>query len=419
MKIIGIVSEYNPFHNGHLHQIKTSLDALSADAVVAVMSGNFVQRGFPAIFDKWSRAEMAVRNGVNLVIELPTHYATSSAEGFAHGAVQLLNATGVVTHLSFGSESESLDELDAIANILISPSETFQKALDENLSKGVSFPVARAKALAQAYPDLNEHLNLNQSNVILVVEYLKALKRLNSNIQPFLVKRVGSGYHDTHLETSFASATAIRKAYFDHGNVDSLKPFLPDETFLTLKKEVRSATRIEDFEKIIFYLLRQMDLSSLSQIREVSEGLENKLKQGSLKYSDYHALVNHIKSKRYTMTRINRILVNVLLGINQETPDFNSHGYFRILGFDAVGQKVIRQIKRQSELPVITNINKHTDLLNSNPLLQLDIKATNLYDLAQSNPKLQLGGRDHLTKPYHHAELLSGHLNDSRRRQND
>ena len=404
MKIIGIVSEYNPFHNGHLHQIKSSVDALSADGVVAVMSGHFVQRGFPALFDKWARAEMAVRNGVNLVIELPTFYATASAEGFAHGAVQLLNATGVITHLSFGSEYESLEVLDQIASILISPSLEFQTALDENLSLGVSFPVARANALAQAYPELKRHLNLNQSNVILVIEYLKALKRLQSSIQPFLVKRIGSGYHDTRLDTAFASATAIRKTYFEQGNFEGLIGYLPEATLSTLLKLERSATRIEDFEKIIFYLLRAMALPSIAQIREVSEGLENKLKQGSLKYSDYHALVSHIKSKRYTMTRINRILANTLLGINQETPDFNVHGYFRVLGFDAIGQKIIRQIKKQSELPVITNINKHSDLLSSNPLLQLDIKATNIYDLAQSNPKMQLGGRDHLTRPFQHVD---------------
>ncbi len=411
MKIIGIVSEYNPFHNGHAYQVQKSIQDLEADGVIAIMSGNFVQRGFPAIQDKWLRAEMAVKAGVNLVIELPTYYATSSAENFAKGAVSLLEATGVVTHLSFGSEFDDLDCLNQIADALINPTQVFEDTLRSALDKGLSYPSARDIALNTAMPELSEMINLNQSNVILGIEYLKSLKQLDSSIKPFLVKRMGKGYHDLALdipeEAPYVSATAIREAYFASdasGDLSThklnLEAYMPKEAAKAMLDSPYCAVRIEDYEKLILYELRKSTPTALSKLREVSEGLENKLADASIKSTNYAQLLDAIKSKRYAMTRINRILLNVLLGIEQETFDLQTQGYLRVLAFDATGQKIIRAIKKNGYLPLITNINKHSDLLKSSPLLSLDVKVTNIYHLAQKDPKLQVGGRDFIQKPF-------------------
>ncbi len=399
MKIIGIVSEYNPFHNGHAYQVQKSIQDLNADGVIAIMSGNFVQRGYPALLDKWTRAKMAVASGVNLVIELPTYFATSSAEAFAYGAVALLESTGIVTHLSFGSETDNLDTLKKIASALISPSSVFREALSQILEKGVSFPVARAKALEIAYPDLLTDINLNQSNTILVIEYLKALITLESKIEPFLVKRIGKGYHDTATDDQYASATGIREAL---SNGKEIKPYMPSASYDILMNTCYSPVFMKDLETLLLYRLRSMNHSELSSIRDISEGLENKLERESLRCNSYEGLINKLKSKRYTMTRINRILINAFLGISQETISLDEFGYLRVLAFDEKGQKMLRQIKKNGYYPIITNINKHADFLIENPLMQLDIRATNLYQLAQLNVELRTGGRDYLEKPYQH-----------------
>lgn len=402
MKIIGIVSEYNPFHNGHAYQLQKSVQDIGADGVVAMMSGNFVQRGTPALYDKWLRAEMAVKSGVNLVIELPTYYATSSAESFARGAIELLNGTGVVTHLSFGSELDALDVLDHIAEALNNPSSDFNEKLNASLKLGDSYPVARSKALHYTNPELKHKIDLNQSNVILGIEYLKALKQLNCPIAPYIVKRVGNNYNDTSLDSKFVSATAIRKAYFETAESFDMRGYVPKAVADTIQSTEFSATRMEDFQQLLFYALRKSTPSELSRIREVTEGLENKLYKSGMSSNDYAELTENLKSKRYTMTRINRILLNALLGIEQQKIDLNTHGYYRVLAFDAVGQKIIRQIKKVGYHPTITNINKHSDYLNDNPLFQLDCRATDIYHLAQKEQRHRIGGRDYLQKPYKH-----------------
>lgn len=397
MKIIGIVSEYNPFHNGHLYQVQKSVQDLRADGVVAVMSGNFVQRGFPAIFNKWVRAEMAVKGGVNLVIELPTYFATSSAEQFARGAVELLNATDVVNYISFGSEYEDLNRLMRIAELLESPTQAFSDSLSAEMAKGRSFPSARATAIHHALPELHGHLNMNQSNVILVIEYLKALISLNSDIKPFLVKRQGSAYHDPSLDSPFVSATAIRKAYFETPHLLGENEFMPPAAYEVMRSAPYLANRIENFEEMILYAILSKESESLAAIRDVNEGLENKIKEATIKATDYASLVTAIKSKRYTMTRINRILCNLLLGIGQETYNFSDAPYIRVLAFDDTGKKILRKMKKNTEVPIITNINKHKDLLTSNPLLKLDIRATDIYHLTQRE---RHGGLDYLMKPF-------------------
>ena len=402
MKIIGIVSEYNPFHKGHQYQIEKSRQDLNASGVVAIMSGNFVQRGYPAIYNKWVRAEMAVRSGVNLVIELPTYFATSSAEPFARGAVELLHHSGVVTHLSFGSEVDELNALKEISTLLNNPTDTFTEALSTSLTEGSSFPAARSKALAKALPELVTRLDLNQSNIILAVEYLKALQQLNSTIEPYLVKRQGSSYHDDRLDSPFVSATAVRKLIHELPERLFTGDWIPQSVMEVLKRTPFRASKIEDFEKLILYALRMSNAQELSSFRDISEGLENKLLEASHTSSTYEMLVQNVKSKRYTQTRINRVLLNTLLGIKPLEINLEKEGYFRVLAFDEVGQKILREMKKKSSLPVITNINKHKDFLAESPLLQLDVKATEIYQLGQIEPAWIKGGLDFLAKPYQH-----------------
>ena len=397
VKIIGIVSEYNPFHNGHLYQVQKSVQELGADGVVAVMSGNFVQRGYPAIFNKWVRAEMAVRGGVNLVIELPTYFATSSAEQFAKGAVELLNATGVIDYLSFGSEYDDLSTLKQIAELLVTPTRPFQEVLTDALKRGLSFPAARAAAIHHALPELHTKLDMNQSNVILVIEYLKALINLNSKIEPYLVKRQGNDYHDPSLNSPFVSATAIRKGYFEDRDQLFKGNWMPDAVSDIMLNTPFKANRIENYEDIILYAIRSKTALALSKVRDVNEGLENKILSAAIKAHDYSSLVDLIKSKRYTMTRINRILSNLLLGIDQEIYTFSEYPYFRILAFDETGKKIIRKMKKNTEVPILTNINKFKSVIDTNPLLQLDIRATDIYHLTQRDKN---GGLDFLKKPF-------------------
>ncbi len=398
MKIIGIVAEYNPFHNGHHYQIEHSKKVLSADGVIAIMSGNFVQRGMPAFVDKWTRTKMALESGVNLVIELPVHYATSSAEQFAEGAVTLLHSTGVVTHLSFGSESGDLDYMNRIASLLVEEPEPYKISLRNHLSTGLSYPRARALAIDEILGSLGDHANINQSNMILGIEYLKAIKKLDAHITPFLVKRIGSGYHDENIKSPFASATAIRKAYFNSDANFNFSDHMPEMAARTISALGSQPMDISHFEKELLFILRRASRESLSKYREVNEGLDHKLKFLSSRVTTYDELVEGLKSKRYTHTKINRLLINILLGIEKREYDLSEVGYLRILGFDDIGRKIIHEMKNSATLPIITNINKIPEELKSNPLLALDVKASDLYAMGHTDCIGRIGARDHTEK---------------------
>ena len=397
MKIIGIVSEYNPFHNGHAYQVQKSKQLLGADGVLAIMSGHFVQRGYPAFYDKWKRAEMAVEGGVNLVVELPTYYATSSAEGFSQGAIDLLDAMGIITHLSFGSEMDVLDTLKDIASILNHPTAKFNKALKEALSKGCSFPKAREYALKTVTPN---SIDLNQANLILAIEYLRALEKRSSPIEPLLIKRRGKGYHDTSIDSPLASATAIRKGYFDAPEQFKMDHFMPQASYLAAQTTRYPPLNISNFESLILYKIRHASPEALSKVKEVGEGLENKIFKAAIHATTYDELVHALKSKRYTLTRLNRILINILLDIDKTPMDLNAHGYIRVLAMDEIGKTILHRMKKECLYPIVTNINKYLDTKPNNPLLALDLKASNIYQMGFNNANLRAGGRDHLEKPF-------------------
>ncbi len=397
MNICGIVAEYNPFHNGHAHHIAETKDKTKCDAIVVVMSGNFIQRGVPALFDKWTRAKMALKNGADLVIELPSYYATSSAEYFAQGSISLLDGLGVVNSLSFGSDTNDLDALKRIANVLYLEPEDYKKLLQSELKRGTSYPIARSNALknflkkefdAKYIADI-----LLDSNNILGIEYLKALLYANSGIKPFIIERKAVKYNSTVIENNICSATAIREL-LEKNELETVKDVMPKESFEIMNKEIlngRAPMFLKNFEKEILYQLRKSSTEELFNIADVTEGLENLLKKASTEGMNLEEVIEIIKTKRYTRTRVQRILLHTLLNVyKSDVEDYKYNPqYIRVLGFTKTGEKVLSQIYNNTNLPIITSVNKFLKAANetSKKMLEKDIMATNIYTLGYQIPK--------------------------------
>lgn len=396
--ILGIVSEYNPFHNGHLMHLNYSKDLTKADFTIAVMTGNFVQRGDTSLVDKWTKTEMALKAGIDLVIELPTVYATSSAENFADGAIKILDSLGIVDYLSFGSEIGELGPIDAVASVLAKEPKDLSALITRQLKSGLSYPKAREIALAQYFGTSPIYTEILQNpNNILGVEYLKAIKRRRSHIKAFTVKRDYSGYNSNTVKKGFASATAIRTMIKNKKPIHKVVPF---ETYELLERQAKLGKIIPDltvFEKEIIYTLRKMTLQEIAFLPDVSEGLENRIKMAVNTYNTLPAIIDAIKTKRYTQTRIQRILVHALLGITQK--DINSSKrtipYIRILGFNKHGKRIISAIAKENpRLKIIVSVKKFMEASSDTALknmLSKDIFASNVYTLGyKSNPVANL-----------------------------
>jgi len=409
---LGLIVEYNPFHNGHLHHLEESKRLSNADYVVCIMSGNFIQRGEPALVNKWVRAKMALMSGADLVIELPVVYAMASAEYFAYGAVKLLESMGIISHISFGSEIGELHALDKIAQILHKEPEEFKTLLKRNLSKGISFPSAREAALSlylQSNSDYTYNLDsiLNSSNNILGIEYLKALKKLKSAIIPITIPRLCSSYNSSTLSGAISSATSIRKVIAESSLFEEnsdLTYAMPKSSLAALKDEFqhgRGPISSECYETILLYSLRTSSKQTVSKLQYVSEGLENRIKKAAGNAGTLNELIDGSISKRYTRTRIQRILFSQLTGMTaSEFENFNNYGgpqYIRVLGFNGKGQKLLYEINKLSILPVIM---KTADFKNScNPLLKrmLEIEsiATDNYVLGYKNSEFRKAGQEY------------------------
>ena len=387
MKTVGIIAEYNPFHTGHQYHIEATKKLTNADCVIVIMSGNYVQRGFPAIADKHTRANTALLGGADLVIELPTIYATGSAETFAMGAISILDKIGCVDMVSFGAETDNIQLLDKIADILYTEPVEFKTLLQNNLKDGLSIPVARANALSSFFCDESIDSIINTPNNILALEYLKALKHFNSKIKPICVLRQGSGYHETELDNDFASATALREC-FSNEDFHNLSNFMPKEVYEVYQNVHGASMPIfsEDIDALMYHsLITNQDI--LEDFLDINNNLANKIrnhiKSGNfLSYSD---LVLSLKSKELTYTRISRGLIHILLGIKNalyaEIKDCNYPGYLRVLGFNEKGRKVLSKVKENISLPIITNISDNINSLNETQkkMLELDIYGTNIY----------------------------------------
>ena len=403
-KVLGIIAEYNPFHNGHLYHLKESKKATGAEYTVAIISGNFTQRGSTSIIDKWKKTEMALQNGVDLIIELPVLYSISSSENFAEGSIKILNSLGIIDFLSFGSETSDIKILNNFANILYDEPKEYKKILSNYLDTGLSFPKARENALLEYiknFEDVNTNFDnykniLSSPNNILGIEYLKALKKYKSSIKPVCIKRSGADYNssDISINTSIASATAIREL-LKNKNFNTIKTVMPEKSYSILADCINSGCIISDlncFEKEIIYVLRKMSIEEIANLPDVSEGLEFLIKKAVNSCNTLTELLNTIKSKRYTITRLQRILLYALLDISKKDMKLSKEvdsPYIRVLGFNDNGKKLISKIMdKNPNQPLITSVKKFVDN-NSNAslhtMLNKDIFATNVYSLGFKN----------------------------------
>lgn len=381
--ITGLITEYNPFHNGHKYHLQKATQDTNADGIVCVMSGNFMQRGTPAIIDKWKRAEIAVRNGVDLVLELPLAYALSSAESFAFGSVSLLNSLGVIDNIYFGSEEGSIKSLDAVADVLAHEPDEYKLFLREALDKGLSFHSSREEAISK-YLKFDVTDTISNSNNILGIEYIKALKRLNSTIQPVTLKREGSKYNDENLNNIFSSATSIRK-HLKENSLESIKDIVPNYTYDILS-ELSASNYPFIFEEDMFKYIKYKLLTNsdaLSNLPDISEGLDNKILKEVLSSDTLDELILKVKSKRYTYTRISRILTQSFL--NLEKYDLSKLtkeevSYARILAFNSKGRDILKKIKSNSDIKIITKMPRN----NLCDMLEMDILGTKAYSILNS-----------------------------------
>lgn len=389
-KVLGIIAEYNPFHNGHLFHLNESKKLTGSSYTVAIMSGNFAQRGNTSIIDKWSKAKSAIECGVDLVVELPVLYSTSSAENFAEGAIKILDSLKVVDYLSFGAETADINLLNNIATVLNEEPKEYKSLLSEELKKGLSYPKARENALMIYLNDIKKYSNvLSSPNNILGIEYIKALKKYNSIIQPIAMPRHESGHNDLNYHGNIASSTAIRNITKNNG-FDILRKLMPEPSYTNLIKNIKAGHVVPDlsvFEKEIIFNLRKMSIYDISQLPDVSEGLEFAIKNAANSCNSLVELLNIIKSKRYTQTRIQRILLYSLLGITKKDIAISkkTQPYVRVLGFNEKGKYLISEVaKANPKLSIITSVKKFTDKnLNRNlkSMLEKDIWATDVYTI--------------------------------------
>lgn len=356
MRVLGVVAEYNPFHNGHKYHIEAAKSALSADGVVAVMSGNYVQRGEPALFDKFTRARYALLGGADLVIELPAYFSLKSAEGFARGGVALLEATGIVDAISFGSECGDIKKLRQAARILADEPPEFKKTLAQKLQNGASFASARESAIKEINPALADVVR--HPNNILGVEYLKALE--GSRITPHTIKRRGE-YHSKSSDVEFASATAVREALASGGDVSRHLPYIPDST---------AGCDLSDFEQIILYSLTV----SKAAPPDSGDGLWERIQKADK--SSLDALLQGAKTRRHTMSRIKRALLNQ--AIDNHLPENLLPSYIRVLGIGKQGATLLNMMKDKATLPVIIKPSKYR--INDG-IWHLESRATDIYSL--------------------------------------
>ena len=358
--VIGLIVEYNPFHNGHLHHIQ-KIDRLFEDNVkIAVMSGDFVQRGEPSLINKFEKTKTALSQGIDIVIELPTFYSTQSAEIFAKGSVNLLNQLSC-SHIVFGSESNDLDKLKKIATISLT--KEFELSLKEFLAEGFSYPTAFSKAL------FDEKLG---SNDILALEYLKALRDTDSKIEAYCIKREKTGYYDDEKD-NFSSATYIRKILLDcnekkEDKLNKIKNLVPEFSYKILEENFGIFSCLSDFYDLIKYNIIK-NHSELKNIQDLEVGLDNRLYRYSLENLSFDEFFNKVLTKRITISRLQRILLHSLFGLTENITDKvkNKVPFVKILGFSTKGQEYLNYLKKSesyNERKILTSNRNLKEILN-------------------------------------------------------
>ncbi len=403
MTVTGIVAEYNPFHNGHLYHLKRAKRDTGADYIIVVMSGDFVQRGAPAILDKYSRTKMALSAGADLVLELPVYYAVSSADYFAKGATALLDKLGVVNCLSFGSEHGRIEDLIGIASLSANESPAYSIALNRYLVEGKSFAYANMHALMDACEDeqlrnLIESI-LAQPNNLLGISYIKSLMQRNSQILPHTIYRSSSDYHDDSEDA--LSATSVRANLMRSGQIEALREQVPDYVLEEIHTNYQKTFPISrnDYSSILLYKLRELvyseeiqqltsvpDTFSFARYLDVSNALSRRIMACINQFDAFKPFINLLKTKNITYSAISRALLHILLEIRKEDMEEfieNDYvGYARILGFRKQASPLLSQIKEHTSIPLISKIKDAPSYLNvtSLKMLSSDIFAAELYE---------------------------------------
>ncbi|HHW38275.1 MAG TPA: nucleotidyltransferase [Bacillales bacterium] len=386
MRAVGVVVEYNPFHNGHYYHIQESRKVTEADLVVAVMSGNFLQRGEPALVSKWARTNMALEGGADLVIELPYVFATQKAEIFAFGAVSLLHALEIDS-ICFGSESGDIHSFQTTLKEMKARKGSFDQSIKKALEEGKSYPRAASDAF-HSLQFADSAVDLSQPNNILGFHYVEAIDKLGSNIQPFTIQRTKAQYHDQHFADQYiASATSIRSSLFsERTNLEEIQNVIPDTTYshlLTYKKSFGMFHHWENYYAYFKYKLLTSTPEELRQIYEVEEGLENRLLQYIASAATFQEFMEKIKTKRYTWTRLQRLCIHILTNTSKSRMKANSEypTYIRLLGTSLAGQEYLHSIKKNVAIPIISKLSAF-----SNEQINLDIKASNVYAACLKEP---------------------------------
>lgn len=382
MKVLGIIAEYNPMHTGHIYHISKAKEITGCDTVIVIMSGSFTQQGNIAIINKFERAKQAIQNGVDLVIEIPSAFASSDAGNFAYKSVSILNDLNVDA-ICFGAETDNIERLKLISETLIYKDKEIWIEIKNELKKGISFAKARNNSLNKFLNEDDINIILSPNN-ILALEYLKTLKVLNSNIIPFAIHRE-SNFNSHILENCYTSSTSIRKALENKCNLNDIQKYIPENVSKYLKNN--KIIFNNDFFEILKYKIISMNENDLKEINGVSEGIENKLKKEICNSYSYDEFLFEIKSKRYELSRIKRILVNILLNISKD--DFkllkeNNSNYAHILAFNHDKKDLLSHISNTSNIPVISSLNNKTlSYLNKYQKLSLDIDiyASNIYSM--------------------------------------
>ncbi|MBR2943057.1 MAG: nucleotidyltransferase family protein [Clostridia bacterium] len=390
MRVCGVVCEYNPFHKGHALHLARAREKTGADYIVCVMSGAVTQRGHFARHDKWTRTKMALSCGADLVLELPARFACAPAMEFAAGAVKTLCGTGVLSHLSFGCEEEALPFLSAAAKALKEETPAFKAALRQALDEGMPYPRARALAAQQASGIENLAEILCAPNAALALEYIAALP---DDILPVPVVREGAGYHDAQL-SALSSATAVRAA-LQAGDLPGALAAVPCPDLLREAELSGRFHQPDALDTALLYRLRTMSPNALAEIAGIDEGLQHRFLAAARGASARDSLIHQVKSKRYTYARLSRICTNALLGVTREFAAQNAQpAYARVLGFRREAAPLLSAIKKNGSLPLVTKVADY-----AYPLLDLDIRAQDVWALGCASPALQKSGCDYTTSP--------------------
>lgn len=384
MKATGVVVEYNPFHNGHLHHLRETRNATGADIVVAVMSGHFLQRGEPALVSKWSRTRMALEAGVDVVIELPYCFATQHAEIFSRGAISLLDSIGCES-FCFGSEDGDIDTFEKTVVFIEANRERYNTYISGFIREGMSYPSALAKAF-QTLVSGDSVIDLSKPNNILGFHYMEARNQIHSSLKAYTITREAAGYHDQHFSSpSIASATSIRKNIFssegDH-KIDSYLPSTSVDQLTQYQLEYGGFHRWENYWTVLQYKLLSSSKEELKEIYEVEEGIENRMKECVKTSTSFEEFMTKLKTKRYTWTRLQRMLLHILTNTRKEEMRHRhaSPSYIRLLGMNKMGREFLHSKKKEMPLPLISKLSSANQ-----SEIKLDVTAAEIFSLGIKN----------------------------------